>query len=132
MNPRGTPANLKPFPPGVSGNPSGRPRKITKHHEALVNRALPEAVAKKLRALGFKGKTWGAAYAFRAGVQAVLGDIPALREITDRVEGRTVQKQELTGAEGQPLFSPDARAELLEFLGVGAPAPGPREPGGVN
>lgn len=107
------------FKPGQSGNPFGRPRKITKYHEALPDRELPDVIRQQLKPLGFKGKTWGAAYAFGAGVQAIKGDIPALKEITDRVEGKVAQP--ITGADGSPLIPEraslvDEAARLLELV----------------
>jgi hypothetical protein len=88
----------------------GRPKKITHEHELLLARELPEAIRLQLKPLGFKGKTWGAAYAFGAGVQAIKGDIPALKEITDRVEGKVAQP--IVGADGSPLIP--ERASLAE------------------
>jgi hypothetical protein len=41
LNPRGTPENLKPFPPGTSGNPAGKPRKARDR----LQRAFIEALA---------------------------------------------------------------------------------------
>ena len=56
-NPRGNPENLTPFKPGQSGNPGGRPKKVSRSqllavmHEtvtaddfqAIVNRAIEQA-----------------------------------------------------------------------------------------
>jgi hypothetical protein len=43
-------------------------------------------------------------------VAAVKGDVPALKEITDRVEGKVAQP--ITGADGAPLIP--ERASLAE------------------
>jgi hypothetical protein len=112
--------NLRPpWRKGQSGNPGGRPKKITTAHDALAGRTLPEAIRNQLKALGFTGKTWAQAYAFGAGVQAIKGDIPALKEITDRVEGKVAQP--ITGADGTPLIPEraslaDEAARLLELV----------------
>ncbi len=77
----------KQFPPGVSGNPSGRP-KLTKLTEALreqlaeINPDAPEeTVAEQIaRALISEAKT---------------GNVQAVREIADRTEGRPKQAIDL-------------------------------------
>ena len=82
--------NLRPWQKGQSGNPSGRPKKkpVTEAIEALADEKLPAKMLRGLRALGFRGDTWAQAWAFGAGVKAAQGDTSALREITDRIEGK--------------------------------------------
>lgn len=73
----------KQFPPGVSGNPNGRP-KLTKLTEALREQlaetnpdapeeTIAEAIAKTLIKL------------------AIAGDVAAIREVFDRTEGKPKQ-----------------------------------------
>ena len=84
--------------PGESGNPGGRKRyqPITDALRAELEREMPgadgktvaEALAKRLIALA-AGKSSAA--------------IRALEVILDRAEGKVVQRQELTGADGAPM-----------------------------
>lgn len=58
-----------------------------------LTRALMAEDGKKLRAL-----------AERLVEKALEGDVPALREIGDRMDGKPTQA--ITGADGEPLFGP--------------------------
>ena len=83
--------NLRPFPKGRSGNPGGRPKgtSITAALRAELDRPCADdpAVTKAER------------------IAAVLvdlalgGDLPAIREVLDRTEGKAVARQE-TGEPG--------------------------------
>ena len=72
-------ANLKPWQPGQSGNPGGRPKRkpITELYEQIL--ADPEAV-EELRSAIRK--------AIKTGQMAM---VLQLREMTDRVEGKVTQ-----------------------------------------
>ena len=76
VNPRSA-ANLRPFPKGRSGNPSGRPK-------AVATQALrAELTDEDLRAI------------WRTCIdQAKAGDDRARQTILDRLEGRPVQRNE--------------------------------------
>ena len=77
-------ANLKPFKPGQSGNPSGRPKSIT----------LSEAYRKQLAQPmpnDTQGRTYAEVIACRVVVAAATGDVSAAREIADRTEGKARQ-----------------------------------------
>lgn len=102
-NPRGNPANLIPFKPGVSGNPSGRPKRrpISDAYEALADVALPEDLRLKLKLP--KDATYRDALALRQFHQAIKGVPAAAREIREAIEGKASQRIELTGAGGEPL-----------------------------
>jgi hypothetical protein len=82
--------------PGQSGNPSGRPKRapITDAYIALLSKPVP---GDKLK------RTYAEAIAQAVAEKAIEGDTRAAQEITDRVEGRVVQKAELSGADGQPM-----------------------------
>jgi hypothetical protein len=76
------------FVPGVSGNPNGRPTKEKIISDVLLKmlRDKPElisALATTLLELSLKKK-----------------DMVAIKEVLDRLEGRTVQRNELTGEDG--------------------------------
>lgn len=81
------------FPPGVSGNPGGRKKKvITEAYEELAELACPEDPEKrtyaKLAALGqFKS--------------AIKGKTDAIKEITDRIEGPV--NRDLIDSGGAPI-----------------------------
>jgi hypothetical protein len=84
-------ANLKPFKPGQSGNPKGRPptRGLLVHlrkqlEDATKGLPAEELIAKKLVEL------------------AKAGDLAAIRECFDRVEGRPKQSVDLDVKERFP------------------------------
>ena len=71
-----------PFEPGKSGNPDGRPKK-EKSFAAMLNIAIKEAHGdgNKLRAV-----------ADALVVKAIAGDVPAIKEIADRLDGKVTQE----------------------------------------
>lgn len=91
-------ANLKPFQPGVSGNPGGRPRKkpLTEELERLLDEIDP--TDKKHR------RTYRKRIVEALAQQVIKkGNVAAFTEIADRVEGKVAQRQEHTGADGGPV-----------------------------
>lgn len=77
-------ANLKPFKPGQSGNPAGRPKSIT----------LSEAYRKQLAMTDETDplkRTFAEVLAEQMIVKAKTGDVAALKEVADRVEGKAKQ-----------------------------------------
>ena len=84
---RGNRANLTPWQPGQSGNPGGRPRRT----------ALTDALREKLDEpyLGDRAHRTNAEVIAEKLVRAATkGNIQAIREIADRVEGRCVAQKE--------------------------------------
>lgn len=80
--------------PGQSGNPGGRPK--TKEWRSALLRAVDEA------ARNGEGKVLDEIA--RATVREALnGNMHAIKEIGDRIDGRAVQ--EVTGPDGEGLFS---------------------------
>jgi hypothetical protein len=82
-------ANLKPFKPGQSGNPAGRPKSIT----------LSEAYRKQLAMIDEadpQKRTFAEVLAEQMIVKAKTGDVAALKEVADRVEGKARQTITLT------------------------------------
>ena len=85
-NPHGTRSNLRPFPKGRSGNPGGRPKgtSLTAALRAELDTPVApgspvtkrEAVAEKLVSL------------------ALAGNLAAIREVFDRIEGKAVARTE--------------------------------------
>lgn len=84
--------NLRPFKPGQSGNPGGRPKKITKIVDHLLNQKLPNDK---------KQRTYVEALAEAALKRAIKKSDKALEQIWDRVEGRVPLA--VTGDGGGPL-----------------------------
>lgn len=78
--------------PGQSGNPSGRPRKITNHVEKLLSAKLPNDK---------RQRTYLQALAEEALKRAIKRSDKALEQIWDRVEGRVPLA--VTGDGGGPL-----------------------------
>ena len=76
----------RPFQPGQSGNPSGRPK--SKPFREAIQRALEEAgddkAALQAVATALVGK-------------AMMGDVPAIKELADRMDGKVAQA--ITGGE---------------------------------
>lgn len=78
-----------PFEPGQSGNPSGHaPKKIW---IAALNRAIAQDDGKKLRAAAEKLLEL-----------AADGDVSAIKELGDRLDGKAIQA--LVGADDGPLI----------------------------
>lgn len=111
-------ANLKPFKPGQSGNPGGRPRKIiTEGFDDILSEVV---VRRKKRDTRLR-------HMLRAIVdEAIAGKIPAFSEITDRIEGKAMQAHQVSGPGGGAIpitsLSPEENerriAELLAKGGM--------------
>lgn len=82
---------IKPwqFKPGQSGNPDGRPKKVTSEYEKMLETQITEkmATAYKLPETCV-GQTFREAIAFGQGAAGARGATEAAREIADRVEGK--------------------------------------------
>lgn len=111
-------ANLKPFQPGQSGNPGGRPKKLISDAYRLV--LEQQATYGKQKGTGAEllaAKMWR---------QAMSGKIQAATEITDRVEGKAMQAVQMSGPGGGAIpltsMSPEENerriAELLAKGGM--------------
>lgn len=88
-------SGLKPWPKGVSGNPSGRPKKvITDRLDKILAQLLPESEAKRLKL--HQGATVGDAMVLAVIRQAKRGNVKAFKEITDRIEGKVTEHIEVS------------------------------------
>jgi hypothetical protein len=85
---RGRPENLKPWQPGQSGNPAGRPKGV---------KFLSEALREALSASAPDGISWTEKVAQALIDRACLGDPAAFREIADRIEGKVKESVEVSG-----------------------------------
>jgi hypothetical protein len=110
---------LKPtqFRPGQSGNAGGRPRKtpITDALRALMDQEYSGSEKR------FKGLSNCSVMALTLFDMAIAGDLRAIQEIADRVEGKVAQRQEWGGVDGDPIlwagYATRAEAEeRLNFL----------------
>lgn len=83
-------ANLKPWKPGQSGNPAGRPPTMS-WRERLVEQ-LSENEEENLKR------------AVKVLIQlALAGDVSALNHIADRLDGKPKQQTAITGAGDGPV-----------------------------
>lgn len=64
MNPKGNPQNLKPWKPGESGNPEGRPPKEESLTEVLRSKIDKDEIADKLIELGKAGNVVALKYLY--------------------------------------------------------------------
>jgi Family of unknown function (DUF5681) len=101
--------NLQRFQAGESGNPGGRSKKpITEAYERLAEMKFPG---------DSKGRTYAELAAEGNFKSAIKGKTEAIKEITDRLEGKVVQQTELTGAGGDPVSHTIALDdEILELI----------------
>jgi hypothetical protein len=99
--------NLTPWKPGQSGNPGGRPKKlpVTDYLREQLERPIPEAMREKLPPIFVEiygpEATFGQMVAFKLIASSAKGDVFALKELLDRVEGKVTQK--LAGDDGGPI-----------------------------
>lgn len=101
--------NLKPFKPGETGNPNGRPRGASV--TSAIRRQLDkEAVQMRGGQPVATGRTTAEHLADVAINKALRGDFKFFRYLVDRVEGRTPLV--ITPRSGDP------RQELAELLGI--------------
>src|SRR5215471_11077276 len=92
--------NLKPWQPGQSGNPGGRPKKkpITELYEQLLNDG---ATVKAIRAAILRN--------IKGGKTAF---VPLLREMADRVEGKVTQPIQAKVTEVNQLTDDELRNQI--------------------
>ena len=120
-------SNLKPaWQPGQSGNPHGRPRKRpqSEANEELLRAEVPEVMRVSMnKGMGKevlkKGACWADAIAYGLARKAVAGDATAAKELRESVEGKSVQRVELTspedkGFEVKVTFEMPAKARIIE------------------
>lgn len=82
---------------------AGRPPK-ERSFANMLNIAIKEAVADG------SDKTKLRAVADALVTKALTGDVPAIREVADRLDGKVLQQTEITGADGENLFD---RVEIV-------------------
>ena len=94
--------NLKPWKPGESGNPGGRPKTkpLTEELQRLLKQEAPKG----------EGRTWAALIAEALLTKAREGDVRAITELANRVEGKSLQAVDLKA---------DLQSDLVERLLAG-------------
>jgi hypothetical protein len=105
----GNEQNLKPWPKGESGNPGGRPKKkpITDELERLLQEQAPDA----------SGRTWRAVIAESLLRQAAKGDVRAISELTNRIEGKPLQAVQLGADGGLEMLAEELEKARKRMLG---------------
>lgn len=125
-NPTGNPATLKPWgpnnPPPIGGRPRKRPQ--SEANEELLRSEIPEVMRLSMnKGMGKevlkKGACWADAIAYGLARKAVAGDSAAAKELRESVEGKSVQRVELTspedkGFEVKVTFEMPAKARTIE------------------
>jgi hypothetical protein len=106
-------ANLKPFKPGESGNPGGRPKRqpLTDYLKEQLEQEIPQSMLDAMKEVPrqvfldvYVAKpTFGQMIAFKLVAMSAKGDVMAMRELLDRVEGKVAQKTQLTGLDDAPI-----------------------------
>jgi hypothetical protein len=101
--------NLKPFRPGQSGNPKGRPKGSRNRNTIIME---------WLEAPSEDGEPNVDTMTKAIIKKAIGGDVPAFRELLDSAYGKIADKTELTGAEGGPVqVASDLDRQILnQFL----------------
>jgi hypothetical protein len=104
-----TPGNPYAFKPGQSGNPAGRPRDtITPYLRVRVQQVYP----------GRDATTYGEMIANELIDLAVAGEIAAIREVCDRLEGKPRQAVDLTSDDKARALVENAIATLMIEAGI--------------
>lgn len=106
-------ANLRPVQKGEIRNPKGKP-KGTRDRATIVQEVMNTLiqVADPSNPQLRKKVTLYEAAMMGQFKSAINGNTAAWKEIQDTLHGKQTEKQEITGAEGQPLFS--EMAEVLD------------------
>lgn len=89
---------LKPWKPGQSGNPNGRPKRkpLTDALLRLVGQKIPKNATGVLAPLA--GKKWADVIALGLATAAAAGEAPAFREAADRIEGKVKDEIQVSGS----------------------------------
>jgi hypothetical protein len=106
MNPNPVPPPVEhQFKPGQSGNPNGAPK--GPYLTTILKKLLDEEIEIVDAETGLKRKIRKSELVTVALLkQAAKGNVKAIREIMDRIDGKVPQKIGLTGADGENLIPP--------------------------
>lgn len=106
------PKNLKPWKPGESGNPGGRPKiaPLSQACRELLAQSVPDDP---------EGRTFAEAIAQMLAKKAMEGDIRAAQELADRAEGRAHQSIEFQNTALREAFERMTAEELKAYASTG-------------
>lgn len=91
------------FKPGESGNPNGRPKREWTM-QSLIEEALEEEIELKNKLGQVTGKaSIKKLIAKKLAHLAIQGDMVAIKEVNNRLDGMPVQKQEIEGEIKVPI-----------------------------
>jgi hypothetical protein len=97
-------ANLKPPAKGEVRNPKGINRKrpwtdrmFAQSEELLIKTQAGRAILKKLKLP--ESATWADASVWKLILKAAAGEISAIKEMADRIEGKAPERLEISGPE---------------------------------
>lgn len=111
--------HLKPyqFQQGHEGGPGRRRQIYTEAHNQVSKMTVADLQINPTDSVPL-------AMAKAAAREAIKGKIPAIAEISNRVEGTPTQRHEVSGPEGKPLLDLESTARLIDqFYGLdGNPA----------
>ena len=113
MNPKGTPENLIQYKKGQSGNPKGRPKKEYCLTDILKKQGNIRDVDTGEKKISRKD-----AIAQKLWAMAMEGDVNALKYLYDRIDGKPLQQQQLTGNLKHEILEPvtleDLKTQILD------------------
>lgn len=95
-------SGLKPWKPGQSGNPNGRPKKnpVTEALKVFLDQPVPVKYIRQMKRKGLTlepNATWRDVIGYAQLIEASKGNTKAFIAIADRIEGKPKQKIEIDG-----------------------------------
>jgi len=117
-------SGLKPFKPGQSGNPKGRPKKDVSL-TSLLKKYLDEVPSVKIGDKVNTELTWRQLIVQAWLVGAYRGNATLFKELIERLEGKVAQP--ITGGEGEPLLQPIIYLHMPDGTVVKSPRNGHKE-----
>lgn len=115
--------DAKPFKPGQSGNPNGRPKGVPNAATRMKRFLELEINGKNPITKEDEQFTVAELMDLKIIAKAMNGDLSAWEKINDRLEGKSKQTTEHTGemtlnnVEGQKVLSPEDAAKIIKIAG---------------
>lgn len=89
------------FKKGQSGNPQGRA--LDKEFRDALRISAYEDASAEMPKVSVKGRNRLRAAADALMIKAMLGDVPAIKEVADRLDGKVPQPKEHSGKDGEAI-----------------------------